>query len=400
MVNILYERAELYRKQELAFFSDARYSFTEASTKSGKTTGALIWLTEQAVLEGGVGDNYWWVSPVSRQARIAYERMQRYLPKGLSTSTQNPMRHKLFNGAYIEFKSADKADSLFGDDVRAAVIDEASRTKDQTFEAVRSTLTATGGKLRAIGNVKGKKNWAYRLGHSAKRGNLFNGEYHVITALDAVEAGIFDRAEFDDAKMILPQAIFDELYMCIPNEDGSNPFGLNHIKEITMEDMSHGDPVVWGWDLAKYVDWTVGIALDRHGQVCRFERFQKDWRTTKLDILELVKRTPCLIDSTGVGDPIVEDLNRERSNIEGYKFTSSSKQQLMEGLAVAIQQKLIQVPQGVIIDELKEFEFQYTRTGGVKYTAPDGFTDDCVMALSLAVKKFNVPITLPNIRML
>jgi hypothetical protein len=57
----------------------------------------------------------------------------------------------------------------------------------------------------------------------------------------------------------------------------------------------------------------------------------------------------------------------------------------MEGLAVAIQQREITYPEGVIVNELQSFEYVYTRTG-VHYSAPTGLHDDCVMALGLAVE--------------
>lgn len=72
--------------------------------------------------------------------------------------------------------------------------------------------------------------------------------------------------------------------------------------------------------------------------------------------------------------------------VEAFKFTSTSKQQIMEGLAVAIQQQKISFPEGPIVSELEVFEYEYTRTG-VKYSAPEGLHDDCVCALALAVSK-------------
>lgn len=391
VLEVHYSRPKLYKKQEDAFFNEFRWVWIEASTKAGKTVGGITWLHEQAVMFGNVGKSFWWVAPVSTQARIAFERFKRFLPRDTYTVNETRMEIKIFNGSLLCFKSADKPDTLYGDDVWAVVIDEGSRTKEASWVAVRSTLTATGGKARIIGNVKGKKTWTYRLGHMAKANKMPNAAYFVITALDAVEAGVLAMAEIEDAKSMLSEDTFNELYMCIPAEDGANPFGLRHIKGITVEDLSHDPAISFGWDLAKYVDWTVGIGLDEFGRVCSFDRFQKDWRTTKLDIIEVTGSVPALVDASGVGDPIVEDLQREAPNFEGFKFTAHSKQQLMEGLAVAIQQKLIRVPQGVIIDELNEFEFQYTRTGGVRYTAPEGFNDDCVMALALAVRNFNKP---------
>ena len=101
-------------------------------------------------------------------------------------------------------------------------------------------------------------------------------------------------------------------------------------------------------------------------------------------IADRTGQMPALVDSTGVGDPILESLQIEqRWNFEGFKFSSASKQQLMEGLAVAIQRGEITVPQGPIVAELESFEYCYTRTG-VRYSAPEGMHDDCVCALALA----------------
>jgi hypothetical protein len=94
-----------------------------------------------------------------------------------------------------------------------------------------------------------------------------------------------------------------------------------------------------------------------------------------------------LCDATGVGDPIVEELQSKGGNYKAFKFTSSTKQQIMEGLALAIQQRKIRFPEGPIAQELREFEYQYTRTG-VRYSAPEGLNDDCVCALALANAHF------------
>ena len=148
--------------------------------------------------------------------------------------------------------------------------------------------------------------------------------------------------------------------------------------------------VAFGIDLAKYTDWTVIIGLDSLNHVCYVDRFQNDWGTTQRKIIDVVGRVPAFVDSTGVGDPIVENLQRILPNIKGFKFTSQSKQQLIEGLVMDIQQQTILFPENPIGYELENFEYEYTRTG-VRYTAPQGLHDDCVMSLALAVdcKKHN-----------
>ena len=93
------------------------------------------------------------------------------------------------------------------------------------------------------------------------------------------------------------------------------------------------------------------------------------------------------MDSTGVGDPIVEDLIAEGNNFTGFKFSSTSKQSLMMGLRAAIQQNRIRVVHPALKAELESFNYEYRPGGGVKYTAPEGMHDDGVMALALAVEK-------------
>ena len=141
---------------------------------------------------------------------------------------------------------------------------------------------------------------------------------------------------------------------------------------------------MWGVDLAKSQDYTVAIGLDESGHVCRLERWQSPWNQTQDRLEELIGDSYAVIDSTGVGDPIVETLQRRCSSVEGFNFTSRSKQQIMEGLAVAIQTNSIAFPDGWLRSELEAFEYQYTRTG-VRYEAPSGLHDDGVCALALAL---------------
>ncbi|HLZ71453.1 MAG TPA: terminase family protein [Dehalococcoidia bacterium] len=380
--SFVYERPWLYPQQLAAIFCPERYAIIEASTKSGKTVGCMAWLSEQA-MAGAAGRAYWWVAPYYPVARIAYRRLKRGFPPAVYVANETELTLTLANGAVLAFKSAEKPDALYGEDVYAAVIDEATRCKEEAWHALRSTLTATRGPVRIIGNVKGRRNWAYRLARRAEAGEPAM-HYARITAHDAVAAGVLDAAEIDDARRQLPENVFRELYLAEPSDDEGNPFGPAAIA-AGVSPLSAAEPVCWGWDVAKSHDWTVGIALDADGVVCRFVRWQKPWQETIDGIRQATGRTRTLVDSTGVGDPILEALQRGGAgHFTGFHFSQASKQQLMEGLAVAIQRGEIHFPEGVIRSELEAFEYEYTRTG-VRYSAPAGMHDDCVCALALAV---------------
>lgn len=380
--NLNYTRPWLYPKQEEAIFCDERFAVVEASTKSGKTIGCLIWIFEKA-LNGEPGQNFWWVAPVNNQADIAWRRLQEAIPREIYTTNETYKKMSLINGTTIYFKSAENPDSLFGEDVYAAVIDEASRVREESWHAVRSTLTATRGPVRIIGNVKGKKNWAYRLARAAQNGAK-NHKYMKITAHDAVAAGVLAREEIEEAKRQLPENVFKELYLAEPADDGGNPFGLDAIRKCVAP-MSTDVPVCWGWDVAKSINYTVGIALDRDGHVCRFYRFKTNWEETIQRITVITDGLPALVDSTGVGDQIIERLRRDANNFTGYKFSAKSKQDLMVGLAAAIQHREITFPDGQIVKELEMFEYDVHRDYTL-YSAPLGYNDDCVDSLALAVK--------------
>lgn len=386
MLQMTWERPWLYPKQERAIFNRSRWSLIEASTKAGKTHGCLAWLIERA-MAGRRGQNFWWVAPIGLQAEMALGRLKAQLSRSIYTTNESDhwaLLHPV--GTKIWFKSADKPNSLYGEDVWAAVLDEASRMKEESWEAVRSTLSATRGPARIIGNVHGRKNWFYRLCRKAQAGEP-GMSYHKIIAHDAIEAGVLQEEEIEDARRTMRPEIFRELYFAEPSDDQGNPFGVENIKACTKPGLSKHPPLCWGWDLAKSADWTVGIGLDYRGSVSRFERWRKPWGETIAAIRRCSLNLPTLLDSTGVGDPIVEGLARSSGNFEGYLFTPSSKQKLMEGLAVDIQSGKVGFPPGAIPAELEAFEYEVRETGSVRYSAPGGQHDDCVMALALARQK-------------
>lgn len=381
-------RPKLTKYQKDILYCSERFTVTEASTKVGKTFSHLWWLFETAHTPPKEGANYWWVAPVYSQAKIAFTRMRRTIA-GKRGYRINESELFIVTPAKstIWFKSAEKPDNLYGEDVFAIVFDEFTRAREEAWFALRSTLTHTKGKCKFIGNVRGKNNWGYRMGVKAKGGEP--GYRHFkLTAYDAVEAGILDIEEVNQAQRDLPDKAFRQLYLGEAFDDQANPFGIEFIKKA-IRPPSVELTVCYGIDLAKSFDWTVVIGLDKYGHVSEFHRWQSDWAQTKRRIIGIVKHKPAFIDSTGVGDPIAEDVIRSCPKTEGYHFTSNSKQQIMEGLALSLQKGEVCITKEME-GELESFEFVYSKNG-VKYSAPEGMHDDIVCALALANAKRNKP---------
>ncbi len=388
-----FTRLPLYPKQQAIIDDPARFTITEATTKAGKTFSHIEWLLDEAIRtrEG----NWWWVATVGDIADIAFRRSEDRLlgfidSGGVRKKIAEPIPFKINRtrstievaGATVWYKSADQPDSLYGEDVRAAVGDEITRWKERAWVALYTTLTATKGRAKLIGNVNGRRNFAYHLARKAE--NREPGwSYHKLTAFDAIEGGVLDKEIIDQARRDLTENVFRELYMAEASDDGLNPFGLDAIRAC-IGILSTNRPVVFGGDLAKSVDWTWIIGLDAQGRAAISERWQTPWRETMQTVIRLVDNTPALLDSTGVGDPIVEEVQRSCSQVQGYHFHPASKQRLMEGLAAAIQKGEVVYPDGPLVQELEAFEYRYTRLG-VQYEAAEGMHDDGVCALALAV---------------
>lgn len=390
--SITYTRAPVADYQKAIIDDPARFTITEAATKTGKTTSHIFWLLEQA-LKCERNQAVWWVAPVFGQSEVAFKRMKNQITdRNFFKANESKLLLTLPTGAEIYFKSAERPDNLYGDDVYAAVFDEFTRAREEAWHALRTTLTATRGKCKFIGNVRGRSNWGYKMAQLAKQGDDPAYSYHKITAYQAAEAGYIMFEEIAQAKKDMPESVWKELYLAEASEDGSNPFGFKFI-ELCAVGMSDLPPVCFGIDLAKIRDFTVIIGLDMFGQVCHFQRFQKDWEQT-VQTIKLLPNVPMKIDSTGVGDPIVEKVQQGRGNVTGFKFTQASKQQIMEGLALGIQHRKVIIPKsaglkiayndpGNIKNEMENFEFEYTLYG-IKYSTPEGIHDDCVCALALA----------------
>jgi hypothetical protein len=408
---IRFEGATLYPKQRDAIYDDARISCIESSTKAGKTVGALAWIIEQG-LRGKSGQNYWWIAPVYTQSEIAFRRCWNMLEplKQMCKRNQSAFYITLPNATRIVFKSGERPDDLYGEDVYACVMDEASRMREESWHAIRSTLTATRGPVRIIGNVRGRKNWFYRLSRLAESG-VDGMAFHRITAWDAVEAGVLAREEIEHARRdfirLGQEDVFRQLYMAEALDDASNPFGLKAIEACLCDHYSPDNPIAAGVDLAgrgavnvvrtgdaESRDWTAIACLDRNGNMTYLDRFRKPHRETQTEIVRRVGRTMAYVDSTGTGDVLVEDLQRRGDmRVLGYTFTDRSRQDLLEGLALALQSNSIHWPdfvtsdgKGSLRDELESFEFDYTPRG-VRYNVPEGESDDLTMAVALAVKR-------------
>ena len=161
-----------------------------------------------------------------------------------------------------------------------------------------------------------------------------------------------------------------------------------------------GHRYVIGVDLAKVEDFTVLAVYDATNNKQVYQaRFNKiDWGMQKSRIAETARHftdgtspAQVVIDATGLGDPIVDDLGRMGIPVDPIKFTNEQKRQLIEKLVNWIELQrihMLNIPE--TRTELTNFTYDISETTDrVRYEAPVGFHDDIVIAHALAVWRLN-----------
>lgn len=381
----------LHPAQEIIFDSPAKVKVVNCGRRFGKTVLAGNVVVTKAFTKPN--SMSWVVSPRYSQTMIMWRKINRVIPKQyIVDSSKGDFWIELENGSMVFAKSADNPDSLVGEGLDLCVVDEAARVKPEAWEvSLQPTLLDSDGDALLLSTPKGK-NWYYQEYLKGQNKEDFpEYESFHFSSYDNpfLKKELIDRKKKTMTKLMFRQEILAEFV-----DDGGEVFsGI----EACVFDCVRTDPIpgreyVMGVDLAKYEDYTVIYVVDTETRrVVWYKRLpHMDWNPQK-DIIEHCHRrwnnARMLIDATGVGDPIVEDLEKRCIDVSPYKFSGNTlKKQVIEGLQVAFQNRAIHIPNELILlGELGAYSYERLPSGLFRYAAPAGFHDDCVTALALAV---------------
>lgn len=378
----------LHASQREVYRSLARFSVLEIGRRWGKTTFGMQLGIETAILGRKCG----WFAPSYKYLADPVREFERALKPILTRHDRVEKRMEFATGGSIDFWTLEDVDAGRGRSYDRIVIDEAGFAPNllEAWRAsMRPTLADRRGSALFLGTPKGTGDF-HRLFLEAESDTT--GAWKAFR-IGSVANPFIDPDEIRDAKRMLPPEIFAQEFEGVPAEDGGNPFGINAIRAC-IGPLSTAPVECYGVDLAKSQDWTVIIGLDSEGRVAHLDRWQAPWNVTRERLARLIGDKSAQIDSTGVGDPIVEDLRKVCRRVEGFKFTSQSKQQLMEGLQIAISTSEIRFPDGWLRAELESFGFRYSGRS-VSYEATVGHDDGvCALALAVLARRARRPLIL------
>lgn len=354
-----------------------------------------------------VGTYYYFLPTYAQAKKVIWDnidndgfKMLDHIPSQLIKSTNGTeLKIELVNGSMIQLIASNEfKKSGVGANPVGVVFSEYSITDSDAWQFVSPILAVNGG--WAIFNYTPRgKNHAWELLQKAKDSAKWFWE--VLTVQDTK---VLSEEALAEEKAQMPEALFNQEYYCEFIE-GAGQF-FRRIKENTYDkekDLPQEGDFQLGVDLAKYQDWSVITPFNLNYFIAYpQERFnQVDWNLQKAKIEASARRfNDALVwpDSTGIGDPVVEDLKSRGLRIggedgKGFKFTEISRQNLLNNLAILLEQDKIKIPNDEgLITELESFRYSLTEQGKIKVTVPEGMHDDRVMSLALSVWGVREPI--------
>lgn len=384
---------DLHPTQQKVFLDKTRFKVVFCGRRWGKTAGAVRWVPLRLLVKPNrLG---WWVAPTYRQAKIAYRYFRRKYGKNgiIISENRSDLTMELINECRLEFRSSDVPDNLRGEGVDVLVLDEfASMPEAIWTEILRPTLMDSKGEAVFIGTPKGM-NWAQALWIKGKGEDKDWKSWQYST----YDNPFIDKAEVRKAEEDMPEIVARQEIHAEPMEGEGVVFrNVDDLSKLQTQEPEKDEVYMVGVDLAKYRDFTVISVFLGRKQVY-MERFNKiDWaiqRSRIAYISEWFNNAEVIIDSTGVGDPIFEELKRAGLHITPYGLNSRTKRELIDNLIVLMDKKEVQLLNNEVQkSELKSYQYEITGHGNLRMNAPAGKHDDTVIACALGlIKAPNVP---------
>lgn len=398
----------LHPEQLQVYHCQKRYIIVEAGRRWGKTE--LAWIKQLVFMLTHPNSLTWWVAPLYKELRPATRKIKKLTPPELVEKTlvhnETLSYIRLKNGSECFLHSADREDSLRGEGIHYLTIDEAPLLKKDRFDAeLKPTLIDYNAPCVFIGTPKGKTWFSDIKAKGQDPQNLEYQTFHFSSYGNAKENGGF-----------IPQAYIDSIANDMPvmlrrqeiyaEELEGEGVVFRHIADRIRDNIQpyrNGEQIVVGSDIAKNVDYYVNIAMRMNGEIVGFDRFQKiDYplaRKRTISFCQQFGKPPLLIDSTGVGEPVFDELKNEYKRVSGYKLTNATKKELIDNFSILLDNNAIGFPGDsakkefgtslhqdfpVLKSELEAFTYILTKSGLTQYGAPEGLHDDTVIAAALA----------------
>jgi len=305
----------------------------------------------------------------------AYQMLRRLdLQDQLVKSNETEM--SLSNGARLISLPASK-DTGRGYPADRVYLDEHAHQQwaEDIFGAIAPTI-ARGGRITSVSTPLGRRNLFFRMWAGLE------GEGWSRHVIDWRACPVYDQEWHSRERPKYTSQQWAQEFDCDFIESGMTRFRAADIEAAHQNATGLHEPrenhhYLNAWDIGRHHDATVGITLDTTQEPYQVVAFQRHLGMPYPRIQNLIDahgewyKGDTVIDSTGAGDPVLENLT---CRADGFVFSHKSKQQALDALSLLLEQRRIKFP---YIRELEEELLGYEDND-------QGIVQDCVMALAMA----------------
>mgnify|MGYP002413555842 CR=1 FL=1 len=293
-------------------------------------------------------------------------------------------------GGFFAIYSEENIDSMRGEWFHVVVNDEAAKFREESrYDVIEPCVADSDGEIIDISTPRGR-NWFWREHQLGLAGDNDRKAFHAPTNANPMPS---IQKAFERAKQVLTERSFQQEWLAMFLEDGGGVF-RRIMAAATLQPQEQGEEgkrYIYGADWARYNDYTVFTVIDPlTKRMVYMDRFnQIDYSLQIARLRASTKRFPPMVivaEENSMGGPIVERLQRDEGlPVQAFKTTNATKATIIEGLAVAFEQSEIEILNDPILTgELMAYDQERLPSGLIRYGAPEGQHDDCVMSLALA----------------
>lgn len=366
----------------------ARFNVLNCGRRWGKTTFGVNRVATPQTLHSPVG----WFSPSYKEMLEVWRECVQLLHPIIARSNASERVLEFVTGGVLEFWSLhNNQDAARGRKYQRVIIDEAAMSPNllNTWNAaIRPTLADLEGDAFILSTPKGMNDFwqMYQWGMDPER-----DEWRAWTN-PTRDNPFISVTEIESMRAAMPDRVFRQEILAEFITDAGSVFRrvMAAATAIEQERAVRGHQYIFGVDWAKYSDFTVITVLDANtSEMVYMDRFnQIDYAVQRGRLAALYERffpKTIVVEKNSMGDPIIEQLQRDGLPVRPFTVTSVSKTQIIDELALAFERGTIRIINDpVLVTELQSFETQRSPSGMLRYTAPAGIHDDTVMALAMA----------------
>jgi len=362
----------LYDYQKRLFQSNKKFKIVNKSRQVGISYALACWGLLNALL---LDKTVLIVSPSERQSKHVMDYVREflnYLKNDFEIRFQEETKLSyIFEGGGALYSLPNNPNTVRGFKADLIIIDEFAHFLNNTDKEMITAITPSisrGGEVIFVSTPFGTKNMFYEYWHNKK-----DYEHFTINYKDCPDLQI-NPDDFDDLTF---QQEYNNQFL-EDSDESEFPFDL--IRQCINPDLIYED-------LQKNKIYFAGADIGRTTDLTALVVFEKQQNKYVLRMVKTMKNTPYveqekyftyllrnytfeqfMIDETGIGNMLAENLRRRFGFIQTITFNNENKQKMVTNLKLLMQKNRVMLPNdAIVINSIRMIKRKYTSTGYLKF---------------------------------